>query len=187
MVQLSPFAYPGTLPGPVFLEGPNPGELMRPGQAVFSCQPVLHAVTYQVLVGPAPRRLSWVAWEGAAPPQLTLRDLPFPITYWTVRAVDAYGTTSQADPRYVYRDTDGGGLSDEIEVFVYPSTENQFVFSWFARASMVYSLEFSPTLSPASWQVIETMTASASDSFLQHVLTRPPSAVGFFRIQVTAP
>ena len=32
---------------------------------------------------------------------------------------DAYGTTSWADPRYVLRDTDADGLSDENEVLVF--------------------------------------------------------------------
>lgn len=121
LVQVSPVARPARLPGLVELDGPEHGSLIRPGQAVFSCRPVLNAVKYQILVGPAPRQLEWVAWEGPTPPTHPLTELPFATNYWTVRAFDADGASSQADPAWVYRDTDGDSLSDAIEFYGYGS------------------------------------------------------------------
>jgi hypothetical protein len=221
LVQLSPSTCPARLPGLVVLTGPENGVLAKPGSVVLSCQSALNAVKYQILVGPSAHRLLWVAWEGQTPPIEPLAELSFARTYWTIRVSDAYGTTSQADPRYLDRDTDGDGLSDEAEVFAFNTNpdsadtdgdgrldpqevlagtnpnsridefhfgiqrtaKNELVFSWFTDSGKAYDLEFSPAVSPFSWQVIETIPAPLAGGFLQHSIATPQSPSGFYRLQ----
>jgi len=116
LVQMSPALYPARLPGVVELNGPTNGIVAAEHSVVFSCQPVLNAVKYQILVGPDAHRVNQLAWEGLTPPNQSLPKLPFARTWWKIRAADAYGTTSWSDPRCVLRDSDADGLSDEAEV-----------------------------------------------------------------------
>jgi hypothetical protein len=218
LVPLSPIT--GRLPGLVELDGPSDGAVVKPGSVLLSSQPVLNAVKYEVLIGPSSHGLDWVAWVGDAPPHELLSELPFPTTWWTVRATDSCGTTSQADPRALFRDTDGDGLSDEMEVFVYhtdpdnPDTDadgrpdgqeiltgadplspfDEFTFgcqfissdqlrlSWFADPGRIYDIEFSGTLSPSSWQTVETVTVPALGGFTQHTISRQKTSLGFYRL-----
>jgi hypothetical protein len=53
------------------------------------------------------------------PPSQQRLKLPFATTWWKIRVADAYGSTSWADPRYVVRDSDADGLSDEAEVLTH--------------------------------------------------------------------
>jgi len=119
LVQMSPALYPARLPGVVELDGPTNGTLAAERSVVFSCQPVLNAVTYQILVGPDARRVDQLVWEGPGPPTQPLPGLPFARTWWKIRVADAYGTTSWSDPRNVLRDSDADDLSDEAEVLTY--------------------------------------------------------------------
>lgn len=119
LIQMLPSIYPARLPGVVELAGPTNGTLTTENKVLFSCRPALNAAKYQILVGPDADHCDQVAWEGSAPPNHPLLELPYVRTWWTLRVADAYGTTSWADPRYVIRDTDGDGLSDEAELLIY--------------------------------------------------------------------
>jgi hypothetical protein len=116
---MSPALSPARLPGVVELIGPTNGTLAAASRVVFSSQPVVNAAKYQILVGSNAGRVDRVAWEGSAPPNQPLLRLPFVKTWWTIRATDAYGTTSWADPRYILRDSDRDNLTDEAEILTY--------------------------------------------------------------------
>jgi len=83
---------------------------------VLSGSPVLNASRYQLLIGPEANQVNHVAWEGSAPPAAPLAKLPYARTWWTVKALDAQGTASWAEPRSVLRDADEDSLSDEVEL-----------------------------------------------------------------------
>jgi len=116
LVPMLPELYPARLPSVVELLGPTNGTLAVGGKTLLSCQPVINAAKYQILIGPDPRQVDRVAWEGETPPDLALAKLPFSRTWWTVRATDAYGSASWGEPRWIVRDSDGDNLSDESEV-----------------------------------------------------------------------
>ena len=121
LTRISPTIYPARLPGVVQLSVPGNGTLATPRRTYFSCSSsVLNAVKYQILIGPDAQHVTTVVWEGSVRPTTnTLLNMPWGRTWWTICVADAYGTTSWADPRYVLRDTDADGLSDEDEVFTY--------------------------------------------------------------------
>ena len=121
LARISPTIYPARLPGVVQLSAPGSGALATPRRTSFSCSSsVLNAVKYQILIGPDAQHVTTVVWEGSVRPTTnTMLNLPWGRTWWTIRVADAYGTTSWADPRFVLRDTDADGLSDESEVLVY--------------------------------------------------------------------
>ncbi len=120
LTRIAPTVNPARLPGVVQLSIPGNGALATPRRTYFSCSAVLNAVKYQILVGPDAQHVTTVVWEGSVRPTTnTLLNLPWGRTWWTILAADAYGTTSWADPRYVLRDTDADGLSDEAEVLTY--------------------------------------------------------------------
>jgi len=103
LVQKTPIVSPARLPGVVEITGPTNAILASEGSVIFSCQPVVNAVKYEILVGRNSHDVRQVAWEGSAPPEQPLHKLPFLKTWWTIRATDAWGTTSWADPRYTVR------------------------------------------------------------------------------------
>lgn len=121
LARISPTIYPARLPGVVQLSAPGNGVLATPRRTYFSgSSSVLNAVKYQILIGPDAQHVTTVVWEGSVRPTTnTLLNLPWGRTWWTIRVADAYGTTSWADPRFVLRDTDADGLSDEAEVLTY--------------------------------------------------------------------
>ncbi len=120
-IQVLPHTYPAVWPGLVELTGPsNESKLsFSSNEENFSCKPVLNAETYQLLIGKSANDLTCVAWQGSEPPDQPLKQLPFPITYWTVKAITAQGASSQAEARFVVRDSDGDGLDDLSEVSNY--------------------------------------------------------------------
>ncbi|MBL9175027.1 MAG: right-handed parallel beta-helix repeat-containing protein [Verrucomicrobiales bacterium] len=119
LVPMSPVLHPARLPGVVELIGPTHGTLAAAGQVTFSCQNTLNAARYQILIGPNARQVDRVAWEGDAPPSQALPGLPFPRTWWTIRVLDAHGTASWSDARFVVRDSDRDTLSDESELLTH--------------------------------------------------------------------
>ncbi|MBC8096629.1 MAG: hypothetical protein H7Y43_12540 [Akkermansiaceae bacterium] len=119
LVQMEPAIRPARLPGVVELISPTNGTLVSARRTVFSCKPVTNAVNYQIVVGPDLQGLNRIAWEGTVPPSQVLSKLPYSKTWWTIRAVDAYGTASWATPRFVLRDSDRDNLTDEAEVVTY--------------------------------------------------------------------
>lgn len=116
LVPMSPSLYPARLPGVVELVGPTNGTLAAGGQIRLSCQPVVNATKYEILLGPDASHVDRVAWEGEMPPDQALAGLPFFTTWWTIRATDAYGTASWGDPRWVVRDSDQDHLPDASEI-----------------------------------------------------------------------
>lgn len=119
LVPMLPALYPARLPGAVELIGPTNRAMAAGGQTLLSCQPVVNAARYQILIGSNARQVDRVAWEGKTPPEQALAELPFSTTWWTVRVTDAYGTSSWGDPRSVVRDSDGDDLSDESEILTH--------------------------------------------------------------------
>ena len=119
LLKMQPAASPARFPGAVILTGPTNGALATPGRVIPSCATVTNAVKFQLLIGPDPQRVFSLVSEGSAPPTNALAQLPYGRTWWTIRATDAYGTSSWADPRQMLRDTDADGLSDEAEVLTY--------------------------------------------------------------------
>jgi len=103
LLQKDPIFAPARLPGVVELIGPTNGTFATEGSVVFSCQPVVNAAKYEILVGQNAQNVRQVAWEGSAPPDRPMLKLPFLKTWWTIRATDAWGTTSWADSRYILR------------------------------------------------------------------------------------
>ena len=119
LVPMSPSLHPARLPGVVELIGPTNGILAAADQATFSCQSAVNAARYQILIGPSARQVDRVAWEGDLPPNQALPELPYSRTWWTIRVLDAFGTASWSDARYVLRDSDRDTLSDESEMLTH--------------------------------------------------------------------
>ena len=91
-------SHPGRLPEPVTLVEPvNTGD---PNGVVFTCKPSENAVGYELLFGPDPYRVMdyFVVSDTPAPPIETVKSIPFPETWWTIRVRDAFGSTLYADP-----------------------------------------------------------------------------------------
>jgi hypothetical protein len=177
LVQMEPAIYPARLPGVVELSGPANGTLAAPRQVVFSCSTVLNAVKYEVLVGPDAQHVTSVAWKGSVPPTNALPDLPFSSTWWTIRATDAHGTTSWADPRNVLRETDGDGFQLSYQA----EGANALRFSWYSYGGMQCDLEFSPALATPSWQTIASFGPSVS--LIQYTNPIPTNLSGFYRLR----
>jgi len=96
-----PGQYPGLIPEPVVLVGPPNGATIGKSGAVLSCATSQNAARYQLLMGPDAQHLSAVVSDTAAPPTRKIKSFPYETTYWTVRALDQFGSAIHADPRYV--------------------------------------------------------------------------------------
>ena len=118
---LSPAISQAALPAPVIPIGPEDGTLVGPEGILLSCEPAERAVRYQVVVGPERHRVTTVISDSPSPPSEKRLALPYPETYWSVRALDANGSFAFSPPRLLYRDTDGDRLSDMAEVKIYGS------------------------------------------------------------------
>jgi hypothetical protein len=94
--------YPGRLPEPVRLIGPEDGAVAGAQGAVLSCRESQHAASYELLLGADPTEMTITVSETEQPPIHVISEFPFSPTYWTVRVHDAYGSTIFADPRAVY-------------------------------------------------------------------------------------
>jgi hypothetical protein len=97
--------YPGRLPGPVTLIGPESGATVDHQGAVLSCQPSENAVGYQLLFGADPYHLVYLLSDTAVPPTEPVTSFPFEQTWWTVRAYDRYGSTIYADPLLLHAES----------------------------------------------------------------------------------
>jgi len=94
--------FPGLLPEPVTLIGPEDGaEVGRLG-AVLTCEESQHATSYDLLLGPDPASMTIVVSETPYPPDAVVYDFPFTPTYWTIRVRDAFGSTIYAPPLAIY-------------------------------------------------------------------------------------
>ncbi|MHC4659251.1 MAG: PKD domain-containing protein [Planctomycetota bacterium] len=96
-------SYPGRLPEPVTLVGPNDGDFVDANGVVLSCEESENAVGYQLLMGSEPYRVADynVISDTPYPPNEVITTIPFGRTWWTVRAYDQYGSTIYADPQEV--------------------------------------------------------------------------------------
>ncbi len=92
--------YPGRLPEPVNLVGPEDGAFVDTNGAVFSCEQSENAVGYQLLFGPDPHRVTdyYIVSDTPNPPTEVITTSAFEQTWWTVKVYDQYGSTIYADP-----------------------------------------------------------------------------------------
>lgn len=92
--------YPGRLPEPVTLVGPEDGSFVDANGAVFSCEESENAIGYQLLFGPDPYHVMdyYIISDTLSPPSEVIIASPFEQTWWTVKAYDQYGSTIYADP-----------------------------------------------------------------------------------------
>lgn len=79
---------------------PGAGEHWRSQRRGVTCEPSENAVGYELLFGPGPYRVMdyIVVSDTHAPPVETVQSIPFPVTWWTIRVRDAFGSTIYADP-----------------------------------------------------------------------------------------
>jgi len=94
--------YPGRLPEPVTLVGPEDGAIVDANGAVFSCEESENAVGYQLLFGPDPYSLVYLFSDTPSPPTEIITTFPFEETWWTVKVREQYGSTIYADPVCIY-------------------------------------------------------------------------------------
>lgn len=94
--------YPGRLPEPVTLLGPDDGAAVDSDGALLSCKPSQNAVGYELLFGADPRHMVYLYSDTPTPPREVVSAFPFAQTWWTIRARDAFGTTIHSDPRLLH-------------------------------------------------------------------------------------
>ncbi len=101
--------YPGKLPEPVTLLGPDDGAIVDAHGAVLTCQASENSVGYQLLVGPNSDNMTFVVSDSAEPPNEIVTEFIWETVYWTVKARDQHGSTIYADPKYFHPEviTDG--------------------------------------------------------------------------------
>ncbi len=97
--------FPGQILAPVDLTGPADGAILPPAGTILGCESVENAVRYQVLVGADPFRVMdyTVLQESTTPPAHLLTSIPKQDAWWTVRAIDPFGSSIHADPRRISR------------------------------------------------------------------------------------
>lgn len=90
--------YPGMLPEPVTLVGPNDGTIADAMGVTLGCETSENAVVYQLLWGPDKANLP-VVLEQDGPLSIPTGPLPpGQVFYWTIKVRDRYGVTIHADP-----------------------------------------------------------------------------------------
>jgi hypothetical protein len=135
--------YPGTLPEPVTLMGPEDGAVVDANGAVLSCEESENAVGYQLLMGPDESHKVLLISDTPSPPNEVITEFPFEQTWWTIKVRDQYGSTVYADPicvkaekviatpivenltkekRYGYIQAAIDEAADGDEIVVYPGT-----------------------------------------------------------------
>ena len=95
--------YPGKILAPVELTGPADDAILSPTGASCSCEPVANAVRDRLLGGTDPYRVMdyAVLSDTPNPPTQTLATLPHQNAWWTVKAIDPFGSSIHADPRRI--------------------------------------------------------------------------------------
>jgi len=91
-------SYPGRLPEPVTLVGPNDGDFVDANGVVLSCEVSQNVVGYQLLFGPDPQHMDYIISDTDEPPTQIITAFPFKETWWTIKVRDQYGSTIYADP-----------------------------------------------------------------------------------------
>ncbi|MHC4790195.1 MAG: PKD domain-containing protein, partial [Planctomycetota bacterium] len=95
-------SYPGRLPEPVTLIGPQDDAVVDANGVVLSCQVSQNAVGYKLLFGPDPYHMVCLVSDTPTPPSQIITTFPFQQTWWTVKVHDQYGSTIYADPQCIY-------------------------------------------------------------------------------------
>jgi len=106
--------YPGRLPKPVTLVGPEDNAYVDANGSVFSCEASENAVGYQLLFGPDPYRVMDynIVSDTPSPPNEIVTVFPFEQTWWTIKVRDQYGSTIYAEPLCINTTTDFLVLDD---------------------------------------------------------------------------
>ncbi|MHC4618992.1 MAG: PKD domain-containing protein [Planctomycetota bacterium] len=91
--------YPGRLPEPVTLVGPEDGAVVDANATLLSCEDSENAVGFQLLFGADSQNVNYIIVDTNGPPGEMITAWPFARTWWTIKARDRYGTTIFADPR----------------------------------------------------------------------------------------
>jgi hypothetical protein len=100
--QYSASRYPGLLPEPVRLRGPETGTVAHPQGVILTCDESQHATSYELLFGSDPAEMTISVSVTENPPDFVISEPPFSPTYWTIRVRDAFGSTIFAEPRAIY-------------------------------------------------------------------------------------
>ena len=90
--------YPGRLPEPVTLIGPENGAIVNAGGVVLTCEISENSVGYQLLFGPDQQHVDYIVSDTPTPPTERITSFPFEKTWWTIKVYDQYGSTIYADP-----------------------------------------------------------------------------------------
>jgi hypothetical protein len=104
MEMADPLSYPGKLPAPVKLIGPEDGTIVNVSGALLSCERSENAISYQLLFGKHPQQMNYTVSTTTTPPRETITDFPYTKTFWTIKIEDLYGSTIHADPICIYYD-----------------------------------------------------------------------------------
>ncbi|MHC4500324.1 MAG: right-handed parallel beta-helix repeat-containing protein, partial [Planctomycetota bacterium] len=83
------------------LVGPGDGATVDSNGAVFSCEPIAGAVGYQLLFGPDPNEMVFVASETSEPPTAIIGTFPFGETWWSFRVAISTGHTVYGIPQRI--------------------------------------------------------------------------------------
>jgi hypothetical protein len=96
--------FPGRLPEPVTLVGPEDSTFVDANGVVLSCEVSENAIGYQLLFGSEPYRVMdyMIISDTPEPPNEVITTFPFEQTFWTVKVYDEYGSTIYADPICIY-------------------------------------------------------------------------------------
>ena len=90
--------FPGRLPEPVTLIGPEDGSFVDVDGAILSCEVSENSIGYQLLFGQDPYHMVYLYSDTPVPPNEQVTIYPFEKTWWTVKAYNQYGSTIYADP-----------------------------------------------------------------------------------------
>ncbi|MFC1604819.1 FG-GAP-like repeat-containing protein [Planctomycetota bacterium] len=93
--------FPGRLPEPVTLIGPEDGSFVDANGAILSCETSENSIGYQLLFGQDPYHMVYLFSDTHTPPNEQITSFPFEKTWWTVKAYDQYGSTIYADPNSI--------------------------------------------------------------------------------------
>jgi hypothetical protein len=103
--------YPAKLPQPVTLL-PQVGSSFKSG-IVFTCQPCMNVAGYQLLFGDTPENMNYVVSDTSETPAEPIHSIPAGMKYWTIKAIDQYGSTIYADPvPIISTDINKSGFTD---------------------------------------------------------------------------
>ncbi|MCF7975688.1 MAG: right-handed parallel beta-helix repeat-containing protein [Phycisphaerae bacterium] len=104
LVHRNETLYPGRIPQPVTLQGPNDGDRVTDDGVILTCDLDPDAVQYDLLLGPDPWHLVHLVCQTNTPPEDMIQILPYEPTYWTIRTTDAFGSTTYPEPRCLFSD-----------------------------------------------------------------------------------